>query len=291
MKTLLVTGITGLTGRFLYEHINQNHPDLVVRYFVRPDSDISWMRKSPDIFRGNLNNVDDIRKSLHGIDTILHLAPRHALKKILSTLDNKQVKRIFFISSTSVYSQFKAPDHIDITNEEELRRSGIDYTIIRPAMIYGNDQDKSIHILVKILNRFPVFPIIGNGQSLMQPIYADDVAKAISSALSHEQQCRNKEYDIAGYESMTYKQLLKVISNALGKKTVFIHIPTFIAMFLAKVLSYTSHRFLTTEKVDRLSEDKAFDYSKAATDLGFTPIPFEQGINKVIVDLKNKQII
>ncbi|MCL4440698.1 MAG: hypothetical protein M1609_08950 [Firmicutes bacterium] len=60
--------------------------------------------------------------------------------------------------------------------------SRLDYTIIRPTMIYGNQRDKNIHKLVTIVDKYPVIPVIGVGEGLMQPIYARDLATVIAQA-------------------------------------------------------------------------------------------------------------
>ncbi len=91
-------------------------------------------------------------------------------------------------------SYFKSSTHIDIKNEKSLKDSGLIYTIIRPSMIYGNHQDGNIRLLVKLLNKFKVFPIIGKGNGLMHPIYARDLAKVLFSAMEKEDITRYKEY-------------------------------------------------------------------------------------------------
>lgn len=288
---LLITGITGLTGRFLYQEIKQQNPDLKVRYFVRKTSDISWMDPKEDFAFGELTSVEDIHHALQDVQTVLHLAPRGNLQEILSACQGTGVNRIFYVNSTGIYSKFKSSSHIDIRNEEALLKSGYVYTIIRPSMIYGNHQDGNIHLLAKMIRKTPIFPIIGKGQGLMHPIYAQDLAKVLVSALNHEELTRNQAYDVAGKAPLAYQELLSLISKTMGKKTWFIHFPYSWALALGKIADHIPNRILTYEKVLRLNEDKNFDSSKAQKELGFSPIAFDEGIRYEIQALREHKVI
>ena len=129
-----------------------------------------------------------------------------------------KIKRFFYVNSTGIYSKFKKSSHTDLQNEDTLKNSGLIYTIIRPTMIYGNHHDGNIHLLTKIMDKFPIFPIIGDGRGMMHPIYARDLAKVIISALKNEEITRNKEYNVAGKEPLQYQAILHSIATAMGKK-------------------------------------------------------------------------
>lgn len=288
---ILVTGITGLTGKFLYNELQLKMPDLDIRYFVRKSSDISWMKNKDNIFFGELSNVEDIRSALDGVNTVLHLAPRNMLHNILLACKDSDVNRFFYVNSTGIYSKFKSSSHIDLKNEDELKNSDLVYTIIRPTMIYGNHQDGNIHLLAKLINKFRIFPVVGKGCGLMHPIYANDVAKVLVSAIAKEEITRFKEYNVAGKSPLQYKEVLHNISRAMGKKTLFIHIPYSFALAVGKIGDRIPNRIITYEKVLRLNEDKNFDYSKAKNDLNFLPISFEEGVKNEIKVLREQRII
>tara|TARA_B100000900_G_C20522636_1_gene692878 strand:- start:222 stop:1088 length:867 start_codon:yes stop_codon:yes gene_type:complete len=287
---ILITGITGLTGRFLYEKLKINFPNMGVRYFVRKSSKFSWSEKD-DIFLGDLSNPKDIEKSLVGIKTVLHLAPRNMLQNILKSVRGSDVKRFYYVNSTGIYSKFKSSSHVDIKNEEELMKSKMTYTIIRPTMIYGNQFDGNIHILAKLINKYPIFPIIGDGSGLMHPIYADDLAYVLMKCIELEEITRFKCYNVAGKKPMTYKNILLNISKALGKKTVFFNFPYFVALLVGRLFNYLPSRILDYEKVLRIKEDKNFDYSEAKLDLDFKPLSFQEGISLEIKSLKENKIL
>lgn len=93
---ILVTGITGLTGRFLYRELHKT--ELEVKYLVRKSSDISWMDQFKDnIAFGDQENVEEISAAFEGVDAVLHLAPRHQLPNILTACYKNNIKRIFYV--------------------------------------------------------------------------------------------------------------------------------------------------------------------------------------------------
>lgn len=288
---LLVTGITGLTGRFLYREILEHTQMSRLICLIRTKSDISWMTtEKPSIHYGDVNNVKDIIDSMQGVSTVIHLVNMRQAPQIISACKESRVRRVIFVNTTGMFSKYQAYSSLYRQLEDKILTSGLDYTIIRPTMIYGNNQDKNIHKLVTLINKAPIFPVIGSGESLMQPIYAGDLAKVIYKA-SLEDASIKKEYNVAGKEPISYLNILTEIANALGKKRCFVHIPYKIALLAALIGDYVPNGLINVEKVRRLSEDKVFCYAKAKQDLAFDPISFREGIKLEMDSLKLGKII
>ncbi len=57
-----------------------------------------------------------------------------------------------------------------------MKNSGISYSVLRPAVLFGKE-DILINNIAWILRKFPVFGVFGDGKYRIQPIYADDFAK------------------------------------------------------------------------------------------------------------------
>lgn len=288
---LLITGITGLTGKFLYKEIQKSYENKEVKYLVRSTSDISWLSENDNLVFGDISSVDSIKHAFEDVTEVLHLAPRNQLLNILKVCEYHDINRIYYVNSTGIYSDFKRSSHVDLRNEVLLKNSNLMYTIIRPTMIYGNIQDGNIHILTKIMSRTPIYPIIGSGNGLMHPIYAGDLAKVIVNAINKEELTRFKEYNVAGKEPITYEQLLKEIATAMNKKVFFLKIPYTLALLIGKIGDKIPNKIINHEKILRLKEDKNFDYSLARTDLGFEPLSFKEGISLEIEALKEDGII
>ena len=52
---------------------------------------------------------------------------------------------------------------------------GISYAIIRPTLVFG-EGDLLLNNMIWALRQFPVFPVYGNGDYPVQPVYVEDLA-------------------------------------------------------------------------------------------------------------------
>src|SRR5258707_15445121 len=70
--------------------------------------------------------------------------------------------------------------------EECVRSSGLAWTIFRPSIIYGRG-DQFVNRFARMARFSPVLPVIGNGQSKLQPIPVADVAACFVKAIGRPQ--------------------------------------------------------------------------------------------------------
>lgn len=288
---LLVTGITGLTGRFLYRELMQGKEALRVKFLIRKTSDISWMGSGAHhLCYGDVTSVEDLVRCMDGVRAVIHLVNIRHSPQIIDACRQSGVDRVIFINTTGMYSNYQVYANLYHELEKGIKSSSLKYTIIRPTMIYGNHLDKNIHKLVRLVKKYPAIPVVGDGSSLMQPIYAGDLAKAIYLAFTNNKSIK-QEYNVAGSEPISYLNLLKIIANALGKKTFFFHVPFSLALVAGRVGDIIPNGLIDLEKVKRLSEDKVFDYSLVERELGFNPLPFSEGIKLEVKSLKEFGLI
>lgn len=287
----LVTGITGLTGRFLFAEIRRGGMKNSLRCLVRETSDLSWMGEDrPELVYGDVGQVEDLEGGLAGVEGLIHLVNIRYSPQVIEACRRARVRRVVFVNTTGIYSRYQAYSRLYLDLERQILSSGLDYTIIRPTMIYGNHQDKNIHKLVKLLRRLPVFPVVGSGKARMQPIYAGDLAKVVLSAYVEPNAIR-KEYNVAGKYPLPYQELLQEIARALGVRRYFFHIPYSLALLAGRIGDVIPNGLVTYERIQRLAEDKNFDYSAAQDDLGFEPLPFVEGIRLEIEALRQAGLI
>jgi len=281
---VLVTGATGFTGSRLVPLLLQN--GFQVRVFVRPTSDRSPLSAlTVEWATGDFANPETFTAALHGVDALVNIASLgfgHA-ESILKSMKEAGVKRGLFISTTAIFTQLNAGSKsIRLAAEEAIQTSGLDYTILRPTMIYGSKRDRNMWRLIRLLRITPVMPIFGDGQSLQQPIFVDDVAQAVLLALKNDMTI-GKSYNIAGKAPLTYNQVIDTVAAALGKRVWKLHMPY---MTIVRALQFTERMKLRlpikAEQVLRLNENKAFSYEEAQKDFDFNSRSFEEGIRMEI---------
>lgn len=136
--------------------------------------------------------------------------------------------------------------------ERALMDSGLSYAILRPAVLFG-DEDILINNIAWILRRFPFFGVFGDGQYRLQPIFVDDLA-----ALAIEQGGRREDVvvDAIGPETFTYRELVERIGAIIGKRRPIVCIPPALGLMIAAVLGkIVGDVVVTREEIDGLMAD------------------------------------
>ncbi len=178
----------------------------------------------------SLNDERSIRAAMINIDTVYHLAgvERRGAYANLVSVDiqgtrmvtraaaDAGVDRIFYLSHlgadrASAYPVLKAK----AIAEEFVRRCGVDYTILRTAIVYGAN-DGFTTALARIMNSLPsIFLIPGDGSTLLQPLWVEDLVTCLAWALD-DPATRNQMLEVGGSEYFTFLQVLEMVMNALG---------------------------------------------------------------------------
>jgi len=285
---VLVVGSTGFVGGFVVDKLKQEDVGRI-GCFVRKSSRLEEIEKCDvDKRFGNLADFPSICEALKGQEAVISIASLKYgfCKNLVRACEKMRIKRAVFISTTGIFAQLE-PEEKRIVTEAERRisESAIDYTVIRPTMIYGGGNDKNMHLLIEYLRKHRVIPIFGNGRYLQQPVYVEDVASAVVKALLSKRTIR-KSYNISGRFPLSYNEVIDTICEILGKGVHKVHIPYHLSLSLVAIskLFQRNPRF-TVGQVRRLNEDKVFDYSKAKKDFGYDPISFEDGIRREIQSL------
>jgi uncharacterized protein YbjT (DUF2867 family) len=189
------------------------------------------------------------------------------------------IRRAIFVSSTAVTTTLAAPTkRVRLAAEQRIRDSALDWTILRPTMIYGAPGDRNLSRLLALLSRIPMLPVPG-GRHLQQPVHVADVANAVLAAAGWAG-APGSCYDVAGPEPLTFAELLRISARAVASRTRFVPVPLAPLVAAARGYERLSRRppQISAEQLLRLAEDKAFAIQDAERDLGYAPRPFAVGI-------------
>lgn len=288
---LLVTGITGHTGKyFLQELINNNYKE-EIRCLVRKTSDTSLLKESGlniSLFYGDINNRQMINQAMEGVREVLHIFNIHNSITVFEEAIKRGVKRVILVHTTGIYSKHKEASYLYRTIEEKISKiasdnKSVSVVILRPTMIFGDISDKNISKFIKIIDNFRIVPVVNGGKSLIQPVNARDLGRAYYLVLiSTSVKCG--DYILSGEKPIKLVDVLKLISNGLSKKTLFVSVPMGFAIFVASIVKlFTFGYFDYVEKVLRLGENRSFSHEKASKDFLFFPNNFEEGLHSEIV--------
>src|SRR5690606_6225354 len=142
-----------------------------------------------------------------------------------------------FIHMSALNTRPDAPSRYHRTKwaaEEYVRGSGLDWTIFRPSLI-ESPHGGFAELFRRMSRWLPAVPVIGNGQSLVQPIGLEKVAKAFAGALEGPASI-GRTFDLCGPERLTFEELVRRILDGTGRRRAIVHIPRPIAMAQAVVL-------------------------------------------------------
>jgi len=116
-----------------------------------------------------------------------------------------------------------------------------------------------------------VIPLFGNGGTRLQPVFVEDVAKAIETILSRNEPGANM-YELRGAQILTYRDLLSMIARALNRKRLTLPIPFLIWELLAALASVLPNPPLTRDQVELMRHDSIVDPGAAGfAELGIEP--------------------
>lgn len=241
-----------------------------------PRSEIEWVE-------GDVSNIEKLSSSMQGMEALVNLTSLglgHA-DAILHAARNAGLRRAIFISTTAIFTRLNAGSRqVRVAAEQSIRASGLQYTILRPTMIYGSPRDRNMWRLIRFMRISPIVPVFGSGNSLQQPIYVGDVARAVVACLSKDG-TSDKTYNLAGKDPLTYNEVIDTIARKLNKRIWKLHAPSKPVVHLLTWLEHMSIPFpVKAEQVLRLNENKSFIYDEAQRDFGFSPMSFTDGIER-----------
>ncbi len=285
---IFLTGAGGFVGRHLVKKL-QGHD---VTCFVRKDYE---HLKEIRTVRGDLKFISNIINYVNDVDVVIHLAANlwqtdnHtmyldnvvATKNLIEACRKNNVKRIITLSSSSA-----TPENLSEYGKTKLEadklimNSKLDYTILKPTMIYG-DGGRGFTRILSHIKKYPIVPIVGHGKTLMQPVYVEDVVDVILKCLENQISI-GKVYNIAGPKAITMNELFDAISlRANGKKKLKLHLPVRLLYRIVNLMHpFNKKKRMTKEGIKTFYTDTNLDISETIKDLGFSPIDLEEGLNK-----------
>jgi nucleoside-diphosphate-sugar epimerase len=200
------------------------------------------------------------------------------------------VVRVITFSSTSVFTKIDSTDPIDVKSVHNLQQREqafaetcaklrIDWTILRPTLIYGGRfGDRTVRDIARVIRLFGFFPVFGNATGLRQPVHAEDLAKACMQVCDNTR-AFNRSYNIGGGEVLPYHEMVARIFAAMGRRPRIVRIPLpafALAARLARL--HPRYRHIRSSMAERMEQDMIFSNAEAISDFGFAPRPFEPSL-------------
>ena len=215
----------------------------------------------------------------------LCVAPIWVLPQYFRMIEAHGARRVVALSSTSLFVKTDSSDH----GEQDMARRlgegehalrawavphGVEWVIVRPTLIYGRGRDRNVTEIARFVRRWGFFPLLGPAAGLRQPVHVEDVAAACVSALTAPA-AANHAYNISGEETLSYRDMVCRVFNALDKSPQLMTVPRWLFRLAVSTLRLMpQYKHWTVEMAERMNHDLVFDHADAARDLGFSPRAF-----------------
>lgn len=294
---ILITGAGGWLGSELTKQLLEKKEKVRAFNFVETENLKKLKEQYPEnleIVIGNICDNDKVEAAFQGVESVYHLAAKvhviptnkeeeqefykintEATKNIFEKAVQKNIKRVIFFSTVSVYEQTnnkinikstKKPNTIYGKSKLEAEKIGnnlyntknLPITIIEPVTVYGEGDVGNFKKLESLIQK-RVCLRFGNGKNKKTVIYYKDLIKMVIK-IANDDKYIGKTV-ICGTEVLSINEINNILVKKYKKKVLRIYIPQFIAKIVEKICSISILKKIK-RKVMALTQSNDFEIEK-----------------------------
>ena len=318
---VLVTGATGFTGGCLARHLVGVGDE--VRALVRPESQNRADRLREvgvEVAVGDLRDTRSLEAACDGVEAVYHIAATYrtagqpasayyevnveGTRRLLEAALAKGVRRVVHCSTGVVHGHIEDPPATEtaplapgdiyqrtkLEGERVARACGeadaIEVVVARPIGIYGPGDTRFRALFRGIARRR--FPMLGDGRVYYHLTFIDDLVQGFRLC-GTAPAAAGRTYLLAGTRYTTLAELVDLVAAELEVPPPWLTLPVW-PVWLAGALCELVCVPLRIEpplyrrRVEFYTKSRAFDASKARTELGFDPkVDLSEGIHRTAV--------
>ncbi|HEX7980334.1 MAG TPA: NAD-dependent epimerase/dehydratase family protein [Gemmatimonadaceae bacterium] len=295
---ILVTGGSGVVGvGTVTELVRRGHEVRLLARHAREDARQWPSGVTPH--EGDVTDPASIVGAADGCDAVLHIVgiveeapPKVTFERvnvggtrnILTEAKRAGVRRFVYVSSLGAPQGASGYHRSKREAERLVTQFAGNWTICRPGNVYGPG-DEQISVMLRLVRGVsPLMPTIGSGDQRFQPIWWEDLARALAMVVERDD-LAGQALDLAGTETTSQNDLQERMSRITGRDVKSVPVPEMLAALTAKAVSMVGWKIpLGESELQMLREGNTIGDGQvnALTEtLGITPTPLDEGLRKL----------
>ena len=291
---ILVTGATGFIGRVLVRQLTETGQQ--VRVLLRPSPHSPRLPKGVpvEVAVVGLDDERGLRAAMRDVDSIYHLASAgsqgrrgnlfktdiEGTRTLAQVARSADIKRFIYLSHIGSDRASAFPIHkAKGIAEEHIRKSGVPYTIIRSTVVFGPEDDFTETISMLMRATPGILPIPGDGRTLLQPLWVEDLVTCLVWALENPDMT-NQTYDIGGGESFTLRQIMETIMRVTNTRRLIMPLsPPYMRALFVTLDAFTPGFNIPTYWIDYVAVNRTCPVENLPRTFGLMPARFAYRLN------------
>ena len=295
-----VFGATGFVGRYLVDALLGDGHELAI--LVRPDSLDKLPRANEcRVTFGDLQSAAAIEAVVEDADAVIYNVgileedrragatfeelQYQAVCRVIEAAKAAGVDRFILISANGVKIDGTPYQQTKLRAELELTASGLDYTIFRPSVIFG-DPRGAMEFATQLARDMvrPPLPAVaffngwvpGRNDVRMSPVHVQDVAAAVARSLQGDD-ALGQVIEMGGPEDLAWSEIVRRIAAATGRNKFMIPMPIGLMKLAALLFGWIPGFPVTHDQLTMLAENNVAGADRLQAMIGRDAQPFEPG--------------
>ncbi len=278
---IAITGGTGFVGRNLARQLVEIGHEVVIISRGVDRRDMSIIEQQRVSFAPiGLGDVQALLNAFEGCDAVCHLGGINreigeqtyqkvhvqGTENVVEAAKAAGVRKLLLLSFLRARPNCDSAYHESkFAAEEIIRNSGLDYTIFKAGVIYGQGDHMLDHIS-HALYTFPLFLYVGFKAQPVRPLAVEDLVKVMTASIL-EGELSRKTVPVTGPEEMTLAQAVKRIMRVIGRHPISFPAPLWVHDAMAWFFERTMTIPLTAKAQVRILSESLVEPTMCADSL------------------------
>ena len=265
---IAITGGTGFIGRHLTQALlDRGHQVVVISRGLYTRG--KGLLKHDDLshIRANVTDSSELTRAFAGCTAVVQCAGTSedssqtfrdvhvdGARSAVTAAQQAGVQKFVLVSYLHARPGIRSAYHTTKWEGEEIvRQSGLNYTILKAGLVYG-EGDHLLNNLGNLLRKLPVFATVGIREKTVRLIAVEDLVAVIHAALTDDRLSR-RTVAVLGPEEFPFSTAARRIAQTVGKRSLIVlPFPVFAQRLLAWVSRFMPKPLISASQVQMLAD-------------------------------------